>query len=311
MSDSLERLRGKIARGRQLGSVVHAMKALATLRIGQFEQAVRSLDRYMQNVSLGLSVHLRSAPRLPAVEGRSGEVVALVFGSDQGLVGRFNETIREYAQSVLAGHGTRVRLWVAGGRLATGLQDHGWSCEKAFEMPGSVARISPLVASLLAHLERFRAEHPSVVVYLFFNRFKGGAAFSPVSERLLPFDAEWERRFADARWPTRNLPEPVGPSSRLLGMLIREYLFGSLFRACAESVTSENASRLVAMQRAERNIDSLLGKLRSAYNGLRQSAIDEELFDVVAGFEALPDATGENAGCAQLHSACRTKIAHD
>lgn len=281
MSDSLERLRSKIAHGKQLGSVVHAMKVLASLRIGQFEQAVRSLDRYLQNVSLGLSVQLRSAPLLPHVDGMTGDVVALVFGSGQGLVGRFNETIREYAQSVLAVHGKRVHLWAAG------LQDHGWPCKKVFEMPASVGTISPLVASLLGHLERFRAKHPGVVVYVFFNRFEGGAAFSPVSERLLPFDTEWERRFVDAGWPTRNLPEPVGSSGGLLGMLIREYLFGSLFRACAESVTSENASRLAAMQRAERNIDSLIEKLGFAYNGLRQSAIDEELFDVVAGFEAL------------------------
>jgi F-type H+-transporting ATPase subunit gamma len=69
--------------------------------------------------------------------------------------------------------------------------------------------------------------------------------------------------------------------------LIREYLFVSLFKACAESLASENASRLAAMQRAQRNIDELLDELRTAYNQERQTSIDEELFDVVAGFEAL------------------------
>lgn len=69
--------------------------------------------------------------------------------------------------------------------------------------------------------------------------------------------------------------------------LIREYLFVSLFRACAESLASENASRLAAMQRADKNIDDLLEALNGTYHRLRQSSIDEELFDVVSGFEAL------------------------
>ena len=61
----------------------------------------------------------------------------------------------------------------------------------------------------------------------------------------------------------------------------------SLFRACAESLASENASRLAAMDRAEKNIKDLLETLQSSFHSLRQSGIDEELFDVTSGFEAL------------------------
>jgi alternate F1F0 ATPase F1 subunit gamma len=64
-------------------------------------------------------------------------------------------------------------------------------------------------------------------------------------------------------------------------------LFVSLFRACAESLASENASRLAAMQRADKNIDELLEDLKRTFHRLRQSGIDEELFDVISGFESL------------------------
>jgi len=67
---------------------------------------------------------------------------------------------------------------------------------------------------------------------------------------------------------------------------VHEQLFISLYRACAESLASENASRLEAMQRAEQNIDAVSDELRQSVNRLRQSSIDEELFDVVAGFNA-------------------------
>ena len=73
-----------------------------------------------------------------------------------------------------------------------------------------------------------------------------------------------------------------------LRALIREHLFISLFRACAESLASENASRLVAMERADNNhSDTLLKNLNGTFHGLRQSGIDAELFDVISGFKAL------------------------
>ncbi len=79
----------------------------------------------------------------------------------------------------------------------------------------------------------------------------------------------------------------MGGVSVTLRALVREYLFISLFRACAESLASENASRLAAMERADRNIGELLENLRGTFRRLRQSGIDEELFDVISGFEAL------------------------
>ena len=83
------------------------------------------------------------------------------------------------------------------------------------------------------------------------------------------------------------MPQVIGSGENTLRALIREYLFVSIYKACAGSLAAENASRLEAMQRAEKNIDEMLNDLKQSYNRLRQSTIDEELFDVVSGFEAL------------------------
>jgi F-type H+-transporting ATPase subunit gamma len=88
-------------------------------------------------------------------------------------------------------------------------------------------------------------------------------------------------------WPSANLPEVLEGGDATLHALVSEYLFISLFRACAESLASEHASRLAAMQRAEKNIGELLEELSRNYHRERQSGIDEELFDLIAGFEAL------------------------
>ena len=88
----------------------------------------------------------------------------------------------------------------------------------------------------------------------------------------------------------QNLPEVIGCQEQTLRALVREYLFVSLYKACAESLASENASRLAAMQRAEKNIDDLVGDLNQTFRRLRQTSIDEEFFDVLSGYESLSKA---------------------
>jgi F-type H+-transporting ATPase subunit gamma len=122
---------------------------------------------------------------------------------------------------------------------------------------------------------------------VFHNQPQSGALYEPVSQRLLPLDALWQQGLAKIHWPTTNLAEVMGAGTWTLRALVREYLFISLFRACAESLASENASRLAAMERADKNINDLLEQLHGSFHQLRQSGIDEELFDVISGFEAL------------------------
>jgi F-type H+-transporting ATPase subunit gamma len=88
----------------------------------------------------------------------------------------------------------------------------------------------------------------------------------------------------------------MGDGTVTLRALIREYLFISLFRACAESLASENASRLAAMERADKNIDELLENLHGTFERLRQGSIDEELFDVISGYESLAKENASEPG---------------
>jgi F-type H+-transporting ATPase subunit gamma len=100
---------------------------------------------------------------------------------------------------------------------------------------------------------------------------------------LLPLDQSWCKQLAEKPWASNNIPELLGDKTDVLGAHIREYIFVSLFRASSESLASENASRLAAMQRADKNIEELLDTLQRNYHRLRQAGIDEEMFDVIAG----------------------------
>ena len=291
MSDTTASLLRKIRSAGDLQSVVRTMKALAASSIGQYENSVRALADYTRTVELGLGACFRERQAATSMVGKKEQagtstIGAIVFGSDQGLVGQFNDIIADYAIKTLSAMPGTPQVWAVGERVHARLEDAGLQMMTRFSVPNSVKAITPLIGQIQLEGEAHRAKLGYERVYVFHNRPQSSSLYEPTSQRLLPLDAQWQLRLAGIRWPTTNPPE-VMHSTSTLRALIREYLFISLFRACAESLASENASRLAAMERADRNIDELLDSLNGSFNHLRQSQIDEELFDVISGYEAL------------------------
>lgn len=291
MSESTATLQRKISNAGELESVVRTMKALAASSISQYERAVHSLDEYYRTVQLGLVACLRQgSPVLSNVHGGRNQPVktgVVLFGSDQGLVGQFNDEVADFAANTLRDLPGNKMVWAVGERVQLRLEQIGLVPDSLFSVPNSIHAVTPLIGRILTEIEMHSEQGQVEQVYIFHNQPKSGALYEPVSQRLLPLDITWQRDLLAQQWPTQNLPEIIGESSLTLSALIREYLFVSLFRACVESLASENASRLAAMQRAEKNIDEMLVDLNLTYHRLRQSGIDAELFDVISGFEAL------------------------
>ncbi|WP_029525771.1 F0F1 ATP synthase subunit gamma [Polaromonas glacialis] len=291
MSDTTASLGRKIGTAGDLQSVVRTMKAVAASSIGQYERAVHALDDYYRTVQLGLVACLRemNPPAAPAQTKRSptGAIAAVVFGSDQGLVGQFNDLMADFVVKTLAELPGQKTVWPVGERIRARLGETELVLGDGFVLPGSIGAITPLVGQILIEVEALREKEANAPVYVFYNSPHAGEIYTPTFQRLLPLDAVWQRESTAMAWPTKNLPEVMNAGEATLLAFVREYLFVSLFRACAESLASENASRLAAMQRAEKNIEELLEDLNRSFHRLRQSGIDEELFDVISGFEAL------------------------
>ncbi len=291
MTESLVGLRRKIGSAGDLQGVVRTMRAMAASSIQAYRQSVHALGAYHRAVELGIGACLRdeqAGRALPDAgdEARHGSVVAIVFGADQGLVGAFNDVIVDHVVRTLQAPAARDgahQVWAVGERVNVRLCDAGLAPQGVHAVPASVQAIGPLVGRL--QIDVHRAALTRLLV--FHNRPTASALYTPAVQQLLPLDERWRRHHVDQRWPTRVPPQVMGSHSRTLRLLLREYLFISLFRACAESLAAENASRLAAMERADKNIDELLADLRTRYQRRRQGAIDEELFDVTAGFEAL------------------------
>jgi F-type H+-transporting ATPase subunit gamma len=300
MSATTASLRRKIDAAQDLQSVVRTMKALASSNIGQYEKSVRALADYFHTVEYGLGACFRAnnPPMVvagPDKESAAAIIAAIVFGSDQGLVGRFNDVVADFAVKTLAAQPVKPRIWAVGERVHARLIDAGLPLAGLFTVPNSIKAITPLIGRILMESEMphrssgltHAGQGVVAELHLFYNRPASGAAYIPVSQKLLPLDDAWRRSLVARAWPSKNLPEVMESGRVTLRACIREYLFVSLFRVCAESLASENASRLAAMQRADKNIAEMLSELTGSFHRLRQDSIDEELFDVVTGFEAL------------------------
>lgn len=291
--ESLELLHRQLDSLDELRTIVKTMKALSAASIRQYEQAVSALSGYYQTVERALHVVLRDMANLPPLvtpRHVTGRIAAIVFGSDHGLCGRFNEEIAGHVLERLAtvtGNTQHRMILAVGGRVAASLEQDGQAIEENFFVPGSASQITATVQQILLKIDEWR-EHAGIQdVYLFYNHHISGKGHQPTDVKLLPVDLQKFRRLQEKRWPSRSLPTYTMDRETLFSRLLNQYLFVSIFQACAESQASEHASRLAAMQSAERNLDDRLEEVTMVYHRARQDVITSELQDVVSGFEAI------------------------
>jgi F-type H+-transporting ATPase subunit gamma len=293
MSDSLANLQRKIGSAGELLSVVRTMKAIAAASVSDYEKSVVALADYYKTVQLGLHACLiqqtlnQDANAIKTISEKSKFITVVIFGSDQGLVGQFNNVIVDFMIEKVSKMPVKPTIWAVGERVESRLIDSDFQPTSKFVVPTSVNAIGALVTQILLQGETLQTQHPGTQFFLFYNRLKTTGFYEPTYQQLLPLDKKWKDDLIGIEWPSVNLSEIVGGYLGTLRSLIAEYLFVSIFRACAESLASENSSRLSSMQRADKNIADLVSTLNGKFHKLRQSAIDDELFDVISGFEAL------------------------
>jgi F-type H+-transporting ATPase subunit gamma len=235
---------------------------------------------------------LRDPPREPPTAPREQlPIVAIVFGTDQGMCGQFNDSIVSHAIKRLtlltSGNDARARRWAVGSRAAALLSDTGDQIESVYAAPASLSHVTSLVQQLALDLGSRGTKSGPYELWLFHHLVRTGAGYGPVDRRVLPADRSWLNELGHRRWSTSQLPMCGGDRHTLYSALVQQYLFLSLHQAMLESMLSENVARFSAMQAAERNIEDVCASLRCDYQQSRQSAITGELLEIVSGFEAM------------------------
>lgn len=286
--ETLELLSRKIKTSHDLLSVVKTMKSLAAVNIRQYESAAETMDKYNRVLENGWQVFFKNRPPFQKKK-MSNQAVLLIIGSDQGMCGQFNENIIQHAlQEVTSGElaGFENIFWSAGERIRTGLEEEV-AIQEHYYLPSSPAAIGDLIHAIV---EKFALLHESSRVgtfHLFYNRLERGGAYSSATERIFPLDPRYGEDQRHRTWPNRCLPMIGVNHAAFFKQLLKQHIFGMIFKAFSQSLASENAARLAAMQAAEKNILEMEDDLRSRLRETRQNAITAELLDIISGFEAL------------------------
>lgn len=292
--ETLETLNKRIATTKNLQSIVRTMRSLSSVSIHQYEQAVKALTEYAHVTELGLQILLRESPLQDlSPPGQDDPSVSIVFGSDHGLCGGFNEQISRFAIAEIRKPDVSAeggKCLVVGVQAASRLEELGQNIDTTYFLPGSVEGLTETVNKILLKIDEWQVMHGSVGVTLFYNTRSPGYTASPKHIQLLPLNPIWLNDLAERRWPSRKLPTFSMNRQRLFSSLIREHLFLSIFNAGAESIASEHVTRLAAMQAADRNIKQHLEEMTGTYRRRRQQDITEELLDITSGFETLRSA---------------------
>jgi len=293
--EQLETLKRRIGSVEDLHSVVRTMKSLAAVNIHHYESASRSIAEYNRTVERGFQILLRERQLPILLQGGQSEAAEsccgmVVAGSRHGMCGQFNQEIASFTMDRLDEMEveTGKRMFLAlGKRVASRLEERGQKIEERLPMAGSLAELKATMLEVLLTVEQWRESGKVYRILLFYNKPQSRATYAPHQTTLFPISVSRLTRLKNRPWPSKMIPTYTMDFSTLFSELTRQVFFVALYRCLVESLTSENAARLAAMQAAESNIEDRLEELNSEYHRRRQASITMELLDIVGGFEAI------------------------
>lgn len=317
---SLKEIKTRIASVESTRKITSAMKMVASSKLHHAQVAIQNMLPYENLLEHILKSFLISTPdaenSLSIARNRVKRVALVVYSSNSSLCGGFNnnvirmmlQTIEEYkAQGV-----ENIVVYPIGRKVSEkvsklGLTSGGDFLELA-EKPDA-EKCRDIADELTSKYEK----HEFDKVELIYHHFKSAGSQVLTRRTFLPIDLSTEnigmyndrdlssnevtakaqeylreKGRVKQRETTENVPlnddfivEPDMAS--VLSTLIPQLLNLMIYTALLDSNASEHAARMVSMQTATDNANELLRELNLQYNKSRQSAITNELLDIVGG----------------------------
>jgi F-type H+-transporting ATPase subunit gamma len=275
----LAEINGHIGSMASLREVIGAMRSLAGMRVQESQHALPGVRRYAHSVAEAIGAALLLVPGAPQVPAGRGRRALILCAGEHGFVGAFNERLLEAT-------GTRLEptdlLFMIGSRGAAIASERGWKLAWTHPMASRVSGVPEVIDSLTHELYMRIVRGEIGRIELVSSRYRQGVAANIEHRLLLPLDTAALALTQPRQAPLHNLG-----STQLLEALMAEYVFALLTEAAVESIGSENAARLAAMEAAHDNVEKKLDELQLAAREARQGEITEELLDLIAGAEAL------------------------
>ena len=282
---SLKEVKTRIASVNSTRKITSAMKMVASSKLHHAQQAIEQMRPYESKVNEMMSTFVETLEgdiSSPYTACRPIQRVALiVFSSNSSLCGGFNGNVIKQLRHTIEDYrsqGVEIKhLYPIGRKITEAVQKMGF--------PVGTDRSHLLDHPQYAPITEFASEIMELFlkreidrVEMIYHHFKSAGTQVLVTEQFLPIS------FADSSSTASTTNFIVEPSPCvLIEKLIPQALHLKLFSAMLDSLASEHAARVIAMQVATDNADDLLRDLTLQYNKTRQQAITAELLDIVGG----------------------------
>lgn len=289
--ETLDNLKKTLDTSKSIKQVVSTMKALSGANIKKYEKIVKILYTYKSNVELALQaimmhndkININELEFIGQSKNKKAKNLVVVFGSNQGLCGRFNDKIANFTIDDIQ-NTDENKVIVVGERLSMLLSNTKLKIFKTIPVPNSIENISNTIYELLTVIEKEIEEKTVNKVFLYYTANDDTMNGTLTKTRLIPIDKKILENAQKKVWPTNNIPYWQIDTKTLVVDLLKQYMFVGLNDALVNSIASEQKNRLLTLQNAENNINDLIRTKNLEYNQKRQSTITNELLDVVTGY---------------------------
>jgi F-type H+-transporting ATPase subunit gamma len=319
---SLKEIKGRIASVNSTRKITSAMKMVASSKLHHAQQAIQNMLPYetlLEHILKSFLAAEAEAQTIYDQERPVKRVALVVFSSNSSLCGGFNANIIKMMQRTVEAYTEQlgpnsVEVYPIGRKVAEKARKLGYDvqcdCAELIDHP-NVRKCIDLVIELATKFEEGSIDR----VELIYHHFKSAGSQILTNKTFLPIDLESELERDHERDLTTNVVTKkaqdylkkkrskkvkkdehgnevtelndnfiVEPDmTTVLTELMPKMAHLMLYTALLDSVASEHAARMVAMQTATDNADELLRQLNLQYNKSRQQAITSELLDIVGG----------------------------
>lgn len=280
----LKEIKSRIQSIRSTQKITSAMMMVSSAKLRKSQDIIQNLYPYEQKLSQLLHIFLSSEQEFisPFTEQRPIQRVAIIaFSSNTSLAGRFNHNIADQLEEVVKHYRSlgkeNILVWPIGEKVSKATLDLG------LEIQGHYDDISgkptyEVMQTIAGELMEMFLTGTIDRVELIYHHFRNKRSQIVMHESFLPIELKVDKPMEKA------LDYIVEPDTEtILHLLIPKTLKLKLFTTHVDSVTSEHAARMMAMQIATDNADDLIEELTQEYNKLRQQSITTELLDIAGG----------------------------
>lgn len=287
---SLKEVKTRIASVNSTRKITSAMKMVASSKLHRAQQAIermRPYERQLNRIMSTFVTSMESDVQSPYAASREVKHVAIIlYTSNTSLCGAFNLNVIKAFNKLVADYRQSgaevVKVYPFGKQAYDAVRKLGFNdvadYSTILDHP-SYEKAAAVAAEVMQLFEDKQIDHAD----LLYHHFKSAGTQILTTETFLPVSIEKEEA-ASNESASSNYDFIIEPSKEaIVTQLIPKALHLKVFAAMLDSLASEHAARVVAMQVATDNADDLLRELTLTYNKTRQQAITNELLDIVGG----------------------------